>query len=77
MKPYINRLTKVAPKKDENLASGPNVSTALDSISPEVNETKACDAISGTKKPLKEILKSNDAVSAVIPAASPQIKNMI
>ena len=75
IKPYNKILIKVAPKKVEYLASGPNVSTALDSISPDVNETNAWDAISGTKRPLKEILKINDTANVAMPAARPQIKN--
>ncbi len=70
-------LAKIAPKKDEYLASGPNVATATDSICPEVNDTNACDAISGTNIPLKDSLNINDIASAAIPAASPQIKNII
>jgi hypothetical protein len=72
--PYSNILTKIAPKKVEYLASGPNVSTARDSISPDDNETNACEAISGIKRLLKDILKSNDNDIAAMPAAIPQIK---
>ena len=74
IKPYSKTLTKIAPKKVEYLARGPNVSTARDSISPEDSETSACEAISGTKRLLKDILKSNDNERAAIPAANPQIK---
>ena len=49
----------------------------LDSISPEVNETSACEAISGTNNPLTDTLKINDKASAAAPAASPQIKKII
>ena len=77
MKPYNNILIKIAPKKVEYLARGPKVSTALDSISPEVSETNAWEAISGTKRPLIEILKINDTANAAMPAARPQIKNTI
>ena len=69
IKPYNNMLIKVAPKKVEYLASGPNVSTALDSISPDVSETNAWEAISGTKSPLKEILKISDAANAAMSTA--------
>ena len=47
------------------------------SISPEVIDTNACDAISGINNPLIDILKINDKERAAIPAASPQIKNTI
>ena len=75
--PYTIRLTTVAPKNVEYFARGPKVSTALDSISPEVNETSACEAISGTNNPLIDTLKINDKASVAAPAASPQIKKII
>ena len=62
-------MTTIAPKNVEYLARGPSVSTARDSISPEVIETSACDAISGTENPLMDILRNNDSASAAVPAA--------
>jgi hypothetical protein len=73
--PYTIIFTIMAPINEEYLARGPNVSTALDSISPEVMDTNACDAISGINKLLKETLRINDMANAAKPAAIPQAKN--
>lgn len=47
IRPYKIILTSIAPMKVEYLASGPNVNTAWDSISPEAIEIKLYDATSG------------------------------
>jgi hypothetical protein len=65
----------MAPINEEYLARDPNVSTALDSISPEVNETNACEAKSGINKPLADNLNIKDRVNAAKPAAIPQTNN--
>jgi hypothetical protein len=72
--PKIKILIAVAPKNVEYLARGPRVSTACDSISPEVVEIKPWAAISGNTNPLnvsfRKILKDRHA----IPAARPNMK---
>jgi hypothetical protein len=70
--PYTNRVTIIAPIKEEYLAKSPNIPTAWDSISPEVSEINACEAKSGINRPLTEMLKIKDMANAANPAATPQ-----
>lgn len=70
-------LTTVAPINVEYLAKGPSVSTACDSISPDVIEIKPWEAISGMNNPLIVNLKKIDKDKLAIPAARPKRKNTI
>ncbi|CAN5862472.1 hypothetical protein BH23THE1_BH23THE1_13720 [soil metagenome] len=65
-------LTTVAPINVEYLARGPNVSTACDSISPDVIENKPWEAISGMNNPLIVNFKKIDKDKLAIPAARPK-----
>ena len=67
----------MAPINAEYLASGPNVSTACDSISPGVRENKVWDATSGRNGLPANNLRSKDTAIAIAPAASPPINNRV
>jgi hypothetical protein len=67
-------LTTIAPIIVEYLASGPNVNTACDSISPDVEEINPWDAISGINNPLIVSFKKIDIAKLAVPAARPKIK---
>ena len=70
-------LTTVAPINVEYLAKGPSVSTACDSISPDVIEINPWEAISGMNNPLIVNFKKIDKDKLAIPAARPKRKNTI
>src|SRR5919199_6681 len=76
IKPYSMILAITAPINAEYLASGPNVSTARDSICPGVSENKVCDAISGRNDPPTSNLISNEIATAIAPATSPVKNNL-
>ena len=69
--PYSKMLTTVAPINVEYFANGPRVSTAWDSISPEVIDIRPWDASSGINNPFMVIFKKIDNAKATSPAASP------
>ena len=73
--PQRKMLTTVAPINVEYLAKGPSVSTACDSISPEVIEINPWEAISGMNNPLMVNFKKIDKDRLTIPAARPKRKN--
>ena len=75
--PQSRMLTTVAPINVEYLAKGPSVSTACDSISPDVIEINPWEAISGINNPLIVNFKKIDKHKPAIPAASPNRKNTI
>jgi len=75
--PQSRMLTTVAPINVEYLAKGPSVSTACDSISPDVIEINPWEAISGMNSPLMVNFKKIDKDKLAIPAARPKRKNTI
>ena len=73
--PQSTMLTTIAPINVEYLAKGPSVSTACDSISPDVIEINPWEAISGMNNPLIVNFKKIDNDRLAIPAARPKRKN--
>jgi hypothetical protein len=68
-------LARVAPMKEEYLASGPSVCTACDSTSPGVRENNVNEASSGINNPPENNLKISDIATAIAPATIPPTKN--
>ena len=73
--PQSRMFATVAPINVEYFANGPSVSTACDSISPEVIEINPWEAISGMNNPLIVNFKKIDNDRLAIPAARPKRKN--